>query len=474
MTSSTPHISVIGGGISGLAACHRLLELSREKKSPVQITLFESSWRLGGAIQSTQREEGILELGPDAVFMEKPWAWDLSQRIGLEKEWIGTNPDLRLSFIARKGNLYPLPVGFYLLAPSQFWPLLTTSLFSWKGKWRILREIFVPAKKESGDEGFGSFVRRRFGDELWERVAQPLISAIYSGDAQNLSLEATFPKFLQWEKECGSVIRGLQKQKRSQSQAPTQGPRYSLFSSFSTGLQRIVEKLTEKIPSDSILMGTTVQEIAKTSDPKKLKLVGPHFEMETDAVCLALPATQSAQILRSFSPNLSSGLKKIEYNSVLTVNLLFKTEDVRRPLNGFGFVIPESEKKWIHGCTFSSVKFLQHGQKGKVILRAFLGGKNYEKSKTLNDKKLAELALKDLKELLGITAPPLVSVVCRHPNSLPYYKVGHLEIVKRIEEDLKSVPAIALAGNGFRGIGVPDCIHSGEEAAERIFRYLKV
>lgn len=469
---------VVGGGISGLAAAVKLVELSHSTQTPLEVVLVEAGQKLGGSISSLKKDGCLLEAGPDAIFTEKPWGLDFCRKLGLEDELIGTNPQFRTSFVAAQGKLVPVPEGFYLLAPSRILPLLATPLFSGWGKIRMLCDLLIPAKRSGSkdgiqDESLASFVRRRLGKEALERMAQPMVAGIYSADPEDLSLKATFPSFLDWEKKYGSVIRGLLIRRYSQPPQATRGPRYGLFVSLAGGLQGLVDRAFQRLPKDAVRLGTEIREVARHDSPRrKFRLVGNGFDMETDALCLAVPAFQSAKLLRPLDPELASELDQISYHSGITVNLIYKEEDVPYELDGFGFVVPRSEKRFISGCTFSSVKFPFRAPKSKVVLRAFAGGRSCGEWIARDHREIEQAVRKDLNDILGLSADPLHVFVHRHPDSLPQYRVGHVELVKRIENRLQAITGLTLAGNAYRGPGIPDCVHSGEQAAEAMFNSL--
>lgn len=479
MSANICKVAVVGGGISGLAAAYHLIELSNQSNFPLEVLIMESSERVGGAISTLKKEGCILELGPDAIFTEKPWGIDFCKKVGLENELVGTNPNCRNSFIFFNGKLLPVPNGFYLLAPSQYLPLLVSSIFSLRGKLRMLCEPFMPVKENStnlelgGDESLASFVRRRLGKEVLERMAQPMVGGIYSADPEQLSLKATFPRFLELEQKYGSVIRGLQLGRSLAKTKNVKGPRYQLFVSLKEGMQFLIEKVVQKMPAGSVRLGTNVKKISKLDGThKQYKVVGDNFESEVDAICLSTPTFQTAKMVRELDAELSVLLEKIVYSGGITINFVYNKKDIPHSLNGFGFVVPEIEHKIISGCTYSSVKFTNRCSDDKVILRAFLGGKKQEDIFNLEDKEIEKLVKAELNQILDINTDPYFSIVSRHPNSLPQYYVGHLQIVEKIEERIKELSGIELAGNGYYGTGIPDCIHSGELAAEKIFNDL--
>lgn len=472
-------IVVIGGGISGLAACIRLLDLKKETKAPVEVVLLESSPKLGGVISSFKWQNCLLEAGPDAIFTEKPWGLEFLKQLGLEADIIETNPHHRRSFIALKNELHPVPEGFYLVAPSKLWPLLTTRIFSLRAKLRMALEPLIPRRRTPApnghipDESLDSFVRRRLGAEALERMAQPMVAGIYSADPKELSLAATFPKFLEWERKHGSVVLGLWNRRSEMRFSHARGPRYSLFVSLKEGMQSLVQAAAKKIPAEALRLGAGVKSIHYDAGSGKYHILGSDFELDADGLCLALPAHRSAELIKSVRPELAAELAKIKYLSGMSVNLVFNKADAGAQagdkIDGFGFVVPAAERKIMSGCTFASAKFLGRAPQDRLILRAYIGGATAEQWIGKSDVQIVEAVKRELKELLGIHAEPLAYFVHRYHQAMPQYKVGHLDLLKTIERELGAVPGLALAGNGYRGPGIPDCIRSGQEAAEKIF-----
>lgn len=462
-------IIVVGAGISGLAAANKLLELSRERGVVLDIKILEAADRAGGVIR-TQRRDGFLwEEGPDSFITDKPWALDLCRRLGLESEIIGTNPQFQKSYVLWKRRLRPTPEGFYLLAPTKFWPFVTTSLFSWAGKLRMGMDLFLPAKKNGGDESLGDFVRRRFGREALVRMAQPMVAGIYTADAERLSLKATFPRFLEMEARHGSVIRGLWEARRRRGMAKgVSGPRYGLFVTLRNGLSTWVDALVRTLPSDAFRFKTQVQSAERRGDSWLISL-GSGETLEADALVVSLSASGTSNILKSADPVLSEQLSSIPYADSATVHLAYDRAAVKHPLDSFGFVVPEVEERSFIGCTFTSVKFAGRAPEGKVMLRAFVGGPSLKELLDKNGDDIARVVHHDLSQVLGITGLPLFASVWRGRGVMPHYVMGHQDRVRSIEERVKQIPALALAGNGYHGLGLPDCVHSGERAAEKIF-----
>ena len=454
-------IVIIGGGISGLAAAHRLLELSPTS----QITLLEASARLGGTIRTDERDGFLLERGPDSFISEKPEAVALAKRLGIESRLVQTTHEHRRSFIVRNGRLRPVPEGFQLLAPSRIWPFLTTDIFSLAGKARMAADLVLPRRSANGsDESLSSFVRRRLGREALERMAQPMVGGIYTADPETLSLRATLPRFLDMERDHRSLILAMLRKARLQT--GTSGARYSLFLSFDRGLEVLVKALTQAITSCEVQLNTRVVAVGRNGG-WRIK-TDQNQTIEANAICLAVPAYVAAQLLTDTNKTLASQLNDINYASTATINFAYRRAAIQHPLNGFGFVVPFVEKRSLIACTFSSVKFANRAPDNHVLLRAFVGGALQPEMFALDEADMLRRVEKDLQELLGITEAPLFAEAAKWKNSMPQYEVGHLDRIQAIENEVAQLPKLTLAGNAYSGAGIPDCIRSGEAAAERL------
>ena len=459
MIDKINRIVVVGGGISGLAAAHRLLEISQSK-----VTLIEASDRLGGTIETEHRDGFLLERGPDSFISEKPQALDLAKRLGLESQLIQTNEEYRRSFIVRNGRLRRVPEGFQLLAPSRIAPFLMTDIFSVAGKARMAADLFLPRRHTNGtdDESLASFVRRRLGKEALERMAQPMVGGIYTADPETLSLRATLPRFLDMERKHRSLILAMLRQSRVQKSG-TSGARYSLFLSFDRGMQVLVDALA-KMKAEIRL--NTRAEALRRDDQSWTITTNTGEQIAADAVCLAVPAYIAASLLDETSEALVRKLRQIKYASTATINFGYKRSSIAHPLNGFGFVVPLVEKRSLIACTFCSVKFSGRAPDEHVLLRAFAGGALQPEIFALDESEMSRRVENDLRELLGITEPPLFTEVAKWERSMPQYEVGHLDRVTQLEQIMNQLPGLTLAGNAYRGAGIPDCVRSGEAAAE--------
>lgn len=453
-------VVVIGGGISGLAAAHRLIELDPS----LDLTLIEASDRLGGTLLTDEREGFLLERGPDSFITEKPEAVALAKRLGIESQLIETNSNHRRSFIVRKGRLRPVPEGFQLLAPSRIWPFITSDIFSLAGKVRMAGDLVLPRRTTNGvsDESLSSFVRRRLGREALERMAQPMVGGIYTADPETLSLRATLPRFLDMEKDHRSLILAMLRKARAQS--GTSGARYGLFLSFDRGMEVLVKALKEAITGCKVMLDTRVVAIERNRGWELRTYTGN--PINADMICLAVPAYVAAQLLTNVDQTLAAQLNRIKYASTATINFAYPRSAIQHPLDGFGFVVPFVEKRSLIACTFSNVKFPGRAPDDHVLLRAFAGGALQPEVFALEESEIVKRVESDLRELLGITGTPLFTEVSKWQNSMPQYEVGHLDRVAEIENNVRELPGLTLAGNAYRGAGIPDCIRSGETAAD--------
>ncbi len=459
----TKKVVIVGGGISGLSAAHRIAELQKRDNLDVEVLLLEKTAKLGGPINTVKKNGFLIELGPDMFFTKRPWALDLSKRLGLEKELIETNEGKRGTYVLWKKRLVPVPEGFLMLAPSRIMPFLKSPLFSWTGKIRMMLELFR-AKGSVNDESLASFVRRRFGNEALLRMAQPMIGGIYTADPEKLSLKATMPQFIEMEQEYGSVIKGmLNNTKDSKSDS---GARYSHFLSFKNGMQTLVDALEQTLPEGSLLLNEAVTKIAKEDDFWQVHTTNTTIDAE--GVIVTTPSYHTAALVENIDKELSSRLSSIEHASSAVVIFAYKTDLITKKLNGFGFVVPDIEKSDLIACSFSSIKFDGRAPEGYTIFRTFLGGALNPRIYDLNDGQIIDKAKDELTAILGIKGDPEITLIQRYPEAMPQYHVGHIELVERIKKDLSKHKGLKIAGNAYSGVGIPECVHSGEIAAESV------
>jgi oxygen-dependent protoporphyrinogen oxidase len=467
-------VVVIGGGITGLAAAYRASELAQERGVALDLRLLEARGRLGGTIESTRADGFLLETGPDSFLSEKPWALSLVRRLGMEDRLVRTDDRFRKTFVWRRGQLHPLPEGFQLLAPTRLRPFVTSSLFSWPGKLRMGLDLVLP-RGHADDESLGAFVRRRLGAEALDRVAQPLVAGIYTADPDDLSLAATMPRFLELERRERSLILAMWRATRRAPAAGTDaappasgtsGARWSLFVTFGNGMEELVGALAERLPAGAALIDRRVVGLERAGAAWRIALADGE-PLGADRVIVASEAHVASRLVRYVDPSLATLLAEIPYSSAATISFGWPRAAVPHPLDGFGFVVPRSEDKALLAATFSSVKYPGRAPDGHVLIRAFVGGALNAGILDEDDAGLIARARGDLRDALGVTAEPLFARVARWPASMPQYRVGHLTRVETIERRLAALPGLYLAGGAYRGVGIADCVHSGETAAER-------
>jgi protoporphyrinogen/coproporphyrinogen III oxidase len=473
-------VVIVGGGIAGLATAYTLQERARAEGLPIAYTLLESSPNLGGKIV-TDREDGfVIEGGPDSFLAQKPWAAQLAQALGLEQDLIGTNQEQKKLFVVHRGRLTPMPDGVMLIIPTRFMPFITSSLISWPGKIRMGMDFFIPRRKDDADESVGNFIRRRLGKEALEKIAEPLMSGIHVSDPEMQSLLGTFPRFRTLEKQHGSLIRGMLAQRRAArsngetaSTSEKNSWKSSVFVSFRGGMRQLVQALEKSLKEDQIKTSCPVTEILPLPEGGYQVSTAKGETLHADAVVMATPAFVSSLLVSDFAPELSSALKTIRYVSTATVSLAFRKSEVGNPLNGVGFIIPRRENRRISACTINSTKFSSRAAEGQILLRCFLGGPGHEDVVEHSDTEIIADVRAELEALMGIRAEPILTRVYRWIKGNAQYDVDHLERVKKMHTMCAEIPGLFLTGSAYEGIGVPDCIHQGQQAAEKVLVFLK-
>jgi oxygen-dependent protoporphyrinogen oxidase len=465
-------VAVVGGGISGLAAAHRLVELD----PAIDVALFEASDRLGGILQTTREGGFLIEHSADNFITDVPWAVELCDRIGLGDRLVTTNPHHRRAFVVCRGRLEPIPEGFSVMAPRKLGPMLTTPILSLAGKARMAAERLIPARATDDDESLASFARRRFGREAYERLIQPLVGGIYTADPEKLSIEATLPRFVEMERRHGSLIRAARLESPDGESAAS-GVRYGLFATPADGVESLAQAIAAKLPTGALRLSSPVHSIARDDQGWRLSSAMPTSawacDERFDAVILATPAPKAANMLNPLDAALAAELSAIEYAGVAVVAMAYPRDQIGHALDGFGFVVPLIERRKILSASFSSVKYAGRAPQGQVLIRVFIGGACQSHLLGESDDELIRIAAIELANLLSIRGEPLFARVSRWPQSMPQYHVGHLARLARIESLAARYSGLALAGNAYRGVGIPHCIHSGEQAAERIMGQIR-
>jgi protoporphyrinogen/coproporphyrinogen III oxidase len=452
-------IAIIGGGISGLSAAYAL-EQQRGAGTQVEYVLFESGSRLGGVMVTERAEECLIEAGPDSFLTEKPWAIDLCRQIGLENELIGSNDAERKTYILVNGKLVVMPDGLMFMVPTKILPAVFSPLFSLRTKLRMAREWFHPPHKAEHDETVAAMVERHYGSEMVGRLADPLLSGVYGGTAADLSVRAVLPRFAEMESNYGSLGRAMLAARRKMGPSSANRP---LFTSLKEGMQQMVDALLARLSHSSLLTHAPVNAVTRRADGWAVSAGdrSDHF----DAVILAVPAEVAAAMLRSANSELAAELGGINYTSSVTVNLGYDGK-VRRSLPpGFGFLVPRSERKRLLAATFVHNKFPHRAPEDRALIRCFLGGAADEHILDLSEEQIVGIVRSELRQIMGLAADPLFVRVYKWKKAMAQYGVGHLERLERIDRLRQSLPGLALAGNAYRGIGVPDCVRSGSDAA---------
>lgn len=455
-------IAIVGGGISGLAAAFALEERRRAGES-VQFVIYESSPRFGGVLVTEQVDGCLIEAGPDSFLTEKPWAADLCRRLGLEDQLIGSNDHERKTYILVKGKLVPLPDGLMFMVPTRLAPVLLSPLFSSGTKFRMMREWRFAPRVSKVDESAAALVERHYGAEMVDRLADPLLSGVYGGEASQLSARAVLPRLVEIESKHGSLGRGMAESRKSTNHSPSGG---SIFTSLKGGMQQLADALVENLPPGKLLPNTPVEAVQRQDRGWVVSAgyASDHF----DGVIVATPTTAAVPLFEVNGGDLAVQLRAIPYSSSMTVALGFNQE-VRDALPaGFGFLVPRSEGKRMLAVTFVHNKFPHRAPADRALIRCFLGGSRDEQVLQLPDEEILSIVREELQQILGLTAEPLFTRIYRWKGAMAQYVVGHLERLERIERMLKQLPGLALAGNGYRGIGVPDCVRSGEVAAQQV------
>jgi protoporphyrinogen/coproporphyrinogen III oxidase len=457
-------IAIIGGGISGLSAAYTLEE-KRQSGTPVEYVLFESSPRLGGVLVTDHVDGCIIEAGPDSFLTEKPWAADLCRKVGLGDQLIGSNDSDRKTYILTKGKLVELPDGLMFMVPTKIIPTVLSPLFSVRTKLRMAAEWFHPPHKATEDETVAQMVERHYGSEMVDLLADPLLSGVYGGEASQLSVRAVLPRFADMEAKHGSLGRAMLSA-RMKLAAATKAPARPLFSSLKDGMQQMVDAVVACLNASSLKTSVPVQSVIRQDNGWT---VSAGYETDHfDALIMAIPTQAAAAVVQAADQDLSRDLGGIQYSSSVTVTLGYD-EKVRASLPpGFGFLIPRSEGHRMLAATFVHNKFPHRAPENRAIVRCFLGGARDEQILQVSEPGILEIVRSELREIIGLNAEPLFARVYKWKSAMAQYSVGHLERLQRIELLRQKLPGLALAGNGYNGIGVPDCVRSGAEAAGKV------
>jgi oxygen-dependent protoporphyrinogen oxidase len=470
-------VAIVGGGIAGLAAAYEL-ELARAAGVDVTYELFEAGTRLGGVIASSVVNGSVIERGPDSFLTEKPAALELCRELGLERDLVASNDAERKTFILIKNRLVALPDGLMFLVPTKFLPMVMTPLFGWLTKIRMGFELLQKPRAASGDsadESVASLVRRHYGQQAVDRLADPMLSGIYGGDASLLSAKAVLPRFVEMERKHGSLTMGMLKGMRARREAAEAleretdeeaPPPTPLFTTLRFGLQQLIDELVMRLDARRLHVDCPATRLEREAAGWLVTAGG--VEERFDAVVMATPAWAAAELLAGLDAEVAAELGAIPYSSSVTVNLVYDGAHLDPLPDGFGFLVPAVEGRAMLACTFIHRKFPGRTAAGKSVLRAFLGGARGAALLDESDAVLAALVRRELMEMLEISATPELVEVQRWPRAMAQYAVGHGERMGRIRAGMTRLPGLYLAGNAYDGIGISDCVRLGRGAAREI------
>ena len=432
----TTRVAVVGGGIAGLAAAHALNEAGAD------VTLHEASDRLGGKVLTGSFCGLPVEQGPDCFLARVPWAVDLCRRVGLGEELVA--PATGTAYVWARGRLRRLPDGLVLGAPARVGPLARSGLLSAAGVARAGLDLVLPRRARAGDPTVDEVIGGRFGREVVDRLADPLLGGINAGRADRLSLRAVAPDLADAADGRRSLLLGL----RSRPHA-ADGP---IFLTVHGGLSRLVERLAARLPD--VRLGEPVVALR---------------DLDADRVVLAVPAFAAALLLEARSSDAVGELRSIEHASVRIVTLAYRRETVAEKLDGTGFLVPRAEGWLVTACTWLSSKWSALATDDHVLVRASTGRFGDERALELEREALVERVHEELTRAMALSDTPDAWEVADWPRSFPQYEPGHLARVDRIEAALtRDAPGVVVAGAAYRGLGLASCIRQGEEASRKV------
>ena len=471
-------VVIVGGGISGLATAFSLQEQATKAGLPIRCTILESESSWGGKIVTHRIGEIVTEAGPDSFLSQKHAGLELCTKLGLADQLINTNETTKKACVLYGGRLHDLPEGLLSFVPKQLGVFLRSGLLTWAGLIRMGLEIAVPPGPRTGDESLADFLRRRFGSQAFERVLEPLMSGIYAGDAEQMSLRATFPRFFELEQQHGSVVRGMMEAKKTPSLPLSGHPRRTMFISLKNGLGDLVTALTQRLAQQGVelRLGCRVEALRVRSHELGRWMYdlilqdGSAFSAES--LVLATPAYVSADLLRPLTPIAGGLLDMIPYASTATIAMAFPAQAVPEAIDGFGFIVPRIEGRDLIAATWTSRKWPHRAPADQLLVRCYVGGVGREDILKLDDNALTAKVRTELGDVCGIRAEPSYTEVNRWWKGMPQYTLGHLDRLAQLNAAVGRYPGLVLTGAGYRGVGIPDCISDGVAAAERAMRDL--
>lgn len=466
-------VAIIGGGISGIAAA---LELARVRPS-WGVTLFESTRRLGGVLETIREGGYLVERSADNFATLIPDALQLSRECGLDDQLIRPSEENRRVFVLNRGKVQPVPLGFSLMQPTRLLSVLGSPVLSWLGKLRVLREYWVPPRLNGGDESLQSFATRRLGREAYERLVEPIVSGIFTADPATLSMQATMSQFVEMERVHGGLIRGYRASRKKDAASAARrasGARYDQFVAPRAGMSSWIASLSESLPPGVSRLGTQVDELR--GEPSRAGQqwtvrCGPEA-LNFDAIICAAPAAVASRLLKEIQPQAASLLAHIPYASSVVAAMIVNRSDLRARTDGFGLIVPRAERRPTLAISYSSNKYAGRVPEGEILLRLFFGGALAPEVVDLPDSEIEQIALREMKEILGWQASRTNwQAIIRWPNAMPQYLLGHLQRLDELRSELQEFPSLQLCGAAYSGVGIPQCVRSGRQAAERVVEH---
>ncbi|NWF71458.1 MAG: protoporphyrinogen oxidase [Nitrospirae bacterium] len=476
--SSLRTVAVIGGGISGLSTAFALCEQAAAANIPIRCTVVDAASDWGGKIVTHQVGDLVTEAGPDSFLSQKPAGLELCDKLGLTDQLINTNETGKRASVFSRGRLHELPEGLVVILPGQLGPFLRSGLLSWAGLARMALDLAVPAKRSPEDESLAAFFRRRVGQQAFERMLEPLMAGIYAGDAEQMSLQATFPRFMELEQQYGSLIRGMMKARGAGPSATQSGPKRTMFVSLKNGLSDLVATLVRRLTNQGVTLraGCAVDALRVRSHQLGRwmydVILHDGSALSVDSLVLATPAYVSAELVRPLTPIAGGLLEMIPYSSTATIAMAYPRASVSGRAEGFGFVVPRAEGRDLIAATWTSLKWPHRSPPDQLLARCYVGGVGREAILQLDDQALVARVRAELATICGVTAEPGFVEVNRWMKAMPQYTLGHLNRLTQIEAALSRYGGLILTGAGYRGVGIPDCIRDGAIAAERVVRHL--
>jgi oxygen-dependent protoporphyrinogen oxidase len=471
-------VAIVGGGISGLATAFTLHERAAASGIPIRCTVVDAAPDWGGKIVTHRVGDLVTEAGPDSFLSQKPAALELCAKLGLTDQLINTNETNKRACVFSQGRLRELPEGLVVIAPNQLGPFLRSGLLSWAGLARMGLDLVMPVKRSSGDESLAGFFRRRMGRQAFERMLEPLMAGIYAGDAEQMSVRATFPRFVELEQQYGSVIRGMMAARKAGSSAMRSGPKRTMFVSLKNGLSDLVTALVCRLTEQGVTLrgGSAVDALrVRSHQPGRWMydvILNDGSALSVDSLVLATPAYVSAELVRPLTPIAGGLLEMIPYASTATIAMAYPRAAVAGAAEGFGFVVPRAEGRDLIAATWTSLKWPHRAPADQLLVRCYVGGVGREAILQLDDQALVARVREELASMCGVTAEPGYVEVNRWIKAMPQYTLGHLDRLNQIEAALSRYGGLILTGAGYRGVGIPDCIRDGAVAAERVVRFL--